>query len=381
MNRRRSLFAAALLVVPVGFTALHQSPASAAGYFGPAVAYEVDADAHSVAIADVTGDGRADALLATSGFTGTEDERKLFVYAQRADGTLAPPVAYATAGGHVGFFAVLDTDSDGRLDVAVNAGGSIEILRQTTAGTLQTSAVLPYKGAPSAGDIDGDGDSDLVLAFDDGLTLLTQEAGGRFTASPITSDHTGEVELGDVDGDGRLDVVTAPLPSLGNGPVTVYHRAADGWTSTVHSTGTVDQESVNGIEVADVTGDGRSDVVATVGGNRPSAQVSVLVQNADGGLETGLLHPVWHGPGPVEAADITGDGRQDPVFLHNGWSALSVMPQGSDGTLESPVRSEDIPYTSWYSIRSLAVGDINSDGQPDALIADAHHGLVVLRNA
>ena len=381
MKRRLSLLAAALLVVPVGYTALKQSPALAAGYFLPAVAYEVDASAHSVAIADVTGDGRADALLATSGFTGTQDERKLFVYAQRADGTLAAPVPYTTASDTVGFFAVLDADSDGRLDVAISAAGVIEILRQTTAGTLQSAGVLPYKGAPSAGDIDGDGDSDLVLAFDDGLTLLTQEAGGTFTASPITADHTGEVELGDVDGDGRLDVVTAPLPSLGNGPITVYHRTANGWTCTVTRTGTVDQESVNGIEVADVTGDGRSDVVATVGGNQPSAQVSVLAQNTDGGLDTGVLYPVWHGPGPVEAGDITGDGRQDVVFLHDGWSALSVMAQGSGGSLESPVRSDDIPYTSWYSIRSLAVGDINSDGRPDAVIADAHHGLVVLRNA
>jgi hypothetical protein len=281
----------------------------------------------------------------------------------------------------VGLFAVFDADLDGRSDVAVSGAGVIEILRQTAAGTLERGAVLPFKGAPSAGDMDGDGDDDLVLAFDDGLTLLTHETDGTFTASPITSDHTGEVELGDVDGDGRLDVVTAPLPSLGNGPITVYHRGVDGWTSTVTRTGAVDQESVNGIEVADLTGDGLADVVATVGGNQPSARVSVLAQNPDGGLDTGVLYPVWHGPGPVEAADITGDGRQDVVLLHDGWSALSVMPQGVGGSLESPVRSDDIPYTTWYPIRSLAVGDIDGNGRPDAVIADAHHGLVVLRNA
>jgi hypothetical protein len=382
MNRRRVLFAAALLSVPVGYTGWHQDPALAAGNpFEPAVAYEVDAEAHSVAIADVTGDGRADALLATSGFTGSDDERKLFVFAQRADGTLAPPVRYGTAGDHVGFFAVLDADGDGRLDVAVSAAGTLEILRQTGAGTLENAGTIPVKGAPSAGDMDGDGDSDLVLAFDDGLTLLTQGTGGVFTATPITSDHTGEVELGDVNGDGRLDVVAAPLPSLGNGPVSVYRRAAAGWTRTVHDTGTVDQESVNGIDVADVTGDGRTDVIATVGGNRPSAQVSVLAQNPGGGLDTGVLYPVWHSPQPVEAADITGDRRPDVVTLHGGWSALSVLPQASDGTLDTPVRADDIPYTSHYSTRSLAVGDINGDGRADAVIADDHHGLVVLRNA
>jgi hypothetical protein len=383
MGRRRALLAALVLVGSAAAgTGWAPAPALAAGSpFQPTVTYDVGAQARTVGIADVTGDGRADVLLMTSGYTGSENDDKLFVFAQRADGTLAPPVRYGTDDVAIAFFAVLDANGDGRQDVAIRTAGGINILRQTGAGTLQSAGTIPARGMPVAGDMDGDGDSDLVLAFDTGLTLLTQGAGGTFTATAITTDHTGEIEVGDVDGDGRLDVVAAPLPSLGNGPISVYHRNGTQWTRTEHRTGMTDQQTVNGIEVADVSGDGRADVIVTVGGNKPSSQVSVLVQNNDGGLDAGTLYPVWDIPEPVEAADITGDGRADVVTVHGGWSALSVLPQTSDGTLDAPIRVEDLPYTSDYTVQALALGDINGDRQIDAVVADALHGLVVLRNA
>src|SRR5262249_51154135 len=40
-----------------------------------------------------------------------------------------------------------------------------------------------------------------------------------------------------------------------------------------------------------------------------------------------------------------------------------------------------IPYASSYNPHGLAVGDINSDGMPDAVLADYNHGLIVLTNA
>ena len=75
MKRRWSLVAAALLVVPVGYTVVNQSPALASGYFQPAVAYEVDADTHSVAVADVTGDGRPDCGVAPPAAPGSGRHR------------------------------------------------------------------------------------------------------------------------------------------------------------------------------------------------------------------------------------------------------------------------------------------------------------------
>jgi hypothetical protein len=186
--------------------------------------------------------------------------------------------------------------------------------------------------------------------------------------------------VGDVDGDGTAEVVGAPPPYLGGAPIYVYRATGSGWIRTNHATGMSSPLTVRGIEVADVSGDGRADIVATFGDNKPSSQVTVLVQNAAGGLDAGVLYPVWDIPEPVEAADVTGDSLLDVVTVHGGWSALSVLPQTADGRLDAPVRTEDLPYASSYTVQGLALGDINGDRRTDAVIADYNSGLVVLRS-
>jgi hypothetical protein len=354
---------------------------SAAALFQPAVSMGVGAPARTVDVADVTGDGRDDVLLmTTSSSSGSENGDKLFVFAQRPDGTLAPPVRYATEAVPKAFFAVLDTNGDGRQDVAINAVGGINVLRQTASGTLESAGLLPGRGIPVAGDMDGDGDSDLVAGGDSGITLLTQGTGGTFTSTLISTDVVSEVEVGDVDGDGTAEVVGAPSPNLASTRIYVYRATVSGWTRTNHATGVSSPETVRGIEVADVSGDGRADIVATLGGNKPRSQVSVLVQTADGALDTGVLYPVWDIPEPVEAADVTGDSRPDVVTVHGGWSALSVLPQTGEGGLDTPIRIEGLPYASNYTVQGVALGDINGDTRMDVVIADYNSGLVVLRN-
>lgn len=351
-----------------------------ASLFQPAAWVGVGSEARTVAVADVTGDGRNDVLLMTDGYTGDEDaQNKLFVFAQRPDGMLSPPVRYGTDAVSKAFFAVLDTNGDGRLDVAVNTVAGIDILRQTASGTLQSAGLLPGKGTPVAADMDGDGDSDIVAKDDSlGITLLTQGAAGAFTATAVTTDHTAAVEVGDVDGDARPDIVAAPPPNIGNGPISVYHQAT-GWARTDHRTGMTTPETVDAIDVADVTGDGRADVLTTFGGNKPSSQLSVLAQNASGGLDDAALYPVWDLPDSVETADMNGDSRLDAVIVH-GWQRVSVLPQTSGGALGTAIVADDLPYASSYTSQGLALGDINGDNRPDAVIADYNNGLVVLRN-
>jgi hypothetical protein len=67
------------------------------------------------------------------------------------------------------------------------------------------------------------------------------------------------------------------------------------------------------------------------------------------------------------------------VTLHGGWNQAGVYRQLPDGTLAAEELSA-IPYASHYSPHGLALGDVNGDGSPDAVLADYNHGLVVLRN-
>ena len=84
-------------------------------------------------------------------------------------------------------------------------------------------------------------------------------------------------------------------------------------------------------------------------------------------------------PTAVVAADMDADGRTDVLVAHAGWNRLGVYRQfPSHDFATEEVYS--VPYGNQYDPQGLAVGDINSDGRPDAVLADFNNGLVVLRH-
>lgn len=348
--------------------------------FDPYTTTDVGSWPETVAIGDVTGDGRNDVLLTTSYYFDEANDFKLFLFPQQADGSLGAAVKFPTKQVYTdgqSSLELLDVDGDGRRDVAMTSSVGIEVFRQTEAGTLVESDPIPGTVGAKwilAADMDADKDTDLLMSGAAGVTLLTRQPDNSFVSSAVTPDYAGELEVGDVDGNGRVDVV-----AFGGTTVRVYHQTEAGWTQTNHATGA--SWSGSGVDVADVNGDGRADVIATASGNRPNSFISVMTQNASGGLNAPVLYPVVDIPEPVESADIDGDSRMDVVAAHGGWHTLSVLQQKADGTLATPATSS-IPYASHYNAQGgLALGDVNGDKQVDAVLADSSAGLVVLRNA
>jgi hypothetical protein len=182
------------------------------------------------------------------------------------------------------------------------------------------------------------------------------------------------VEVGDLTGDGRPDVVAQGLRH-----VNAYQRTDGGWSRSqvVADDGAT---VMGGVEVADVSGDGRSDIIVNLGWNQPRAQIHVFAQTATGGLASPDVYRAYDNPEPVEAADIDADGRNDIVTVHGGYYAMSTWPQQPNGELGTPVY-EYLPYASHYPEQGLALGDVNGDSRVDAVLTDYNHGLLVLRNA
>jgi hypothetical protein len=358
-------------------TAARTLAANASGHFQPLETITTGSWPENVAIGDVTGDGRNDVLLSTTFYFDEENDYKLFVYAQRADGTLAPGVKYDTLLGYTGQagIAVLDATGDGRSDVALTTESGVQLFAQSADGTLADQGVLagsPEAGSVIATDVDSDGDTDLLTAGGSGVIALAQGPAGVFTPAVVTAQPAGTVRAGDLNGDGRVDAAT-----YAGSTATVHLNLAEGWRSQAPVTAA---EYINSIEVADVTGEGRADLVVTAGGNRPSSIVEVFGQTRRGTLDEGIVYPVVDIPEPVRAADITGDGRLDLVVAHGGWNTLSTLKQNANRTLAAPV-TDPLPYASHYSNDGLAVGDVNSDGLPDVVVADYNHGLLIARNA
>lgn len=358
------------------------SGATSEPVFGAAEAIPVGPTPEATAIGDVTGDGRADVLLGMMVDADPSDVYDLLVFAQQADGSLGSPVRYRTglsSGDRAGMgVAVLDANGDGRRDVALSTRAGVQLLTQTAEGKLAMGRLVAgTTGAEfiAAADMDRDGDADLVVNGEAGTQLLRQDPVGVFVASPVGPEWGYAIAVGDVDSDGWPDIAVCGQRR----EVLIYHHAATGWTRTAHTPEFGYWDVQEGIEIADVNGDRRADVAVTVSGNVPGALLNVFLQTSTGGLAAPVVYQTPDIPQPVKAADLNADGRQDLVIAHGGWLQVSVLLQTSGGTLGAPV-SYPVPFNSNYHSQGLALGDINGDKRVDAVLADRHSNLVVLRN-
>ncbi|HSY38214.1 MAG TPA: VCBS repeat-containing protein, partial [Polyangia bacterium] len=358
--------------------------------FSPYVAYATGSSPQAVAIGDLDGDGRNDVAMTTGFNADPTNDYMLNVFIQASDGTLKPRVKYPLARLPQSI-DIGDVNGDGRADVVVGisngSGISIGVLLQNASGTLDPMVTYPTVNSYQVkiGDFNGDGLLDVAGinwgSYDDGLDILLQTAAGTL-APPVTyhAPHDGWDALvaGDVNGDGRTDLVVMSgqglVPNL-----SVVLQNADGTMAPSAPYSLVGNVLAQGIALGDTNGDGLSDIVVSYGGNRPSSFIARFLQNDQGTLDPAVSYPSYDIPEAMVLADVDSDGRKDALVLHGGWLRLGVYRQTSSGDFSSE-ELYPIAFADHYQPQGLAVGDINGDGLPDAVIADSNNGLVVLRH-
>ena len=191
-------------------------------YFTSSTTISMGAGPTAVALADIDNDGDLD-LLTTNAGTSANPFGEVHVSRNSGTGTFGAYAAVAV-GLQPAELALGDLDNDGDLDLlTANAGAaSVSVRLNSGTGTFTgtTTLALPAGSTPSGlrpGDVDADGDLDLVVAQGTGGRVFTYlNAAGTLTLqsralrlsrdAPLAS--VG-VTLGDVDGDGDLDVVTS----------------------------------------------------------------------------------------------------------------------------------------------------------------------------
>ena len=344
--------------------------------FVAAQAYSVgNADPESAAIGDVDGDGRNEALLGTLEYNDPPNSYKLFHFRREFGNSLGPPLRLGTEGAGGGrFIEIGDLDGDGVADAAINTGYGIDVYRHTADGIEIEPVLIPgtcCSGVLQIADFDRDGREDLLFSGGPpaGIYLAHNDGDMRFTISFVLA-AAEFFHLADVTGDGLDDFTT-----LSGRQVSVYRRLAGGGFSAPVTYLTTDYANA-GFAVGDVTGDGRNDVVVTVGGNVPAASLNVFVQNSSGGLDAAIPYPSEQAPEAVRVMDMNRDGRTDVVVTHEG--NAGVYLQDVDGTLRSEAHYGG-SYASHLGQQSLALGDLTGDGLPDIAMANYNAGLVVLR--
>jgi hypothetical protein len=324
----------------------------------------------SVAAADLDGDGDMDLAMGE----GTTDS--VMVFLNTGDGSFDQATRFPT-GGNTVFVAAGDLDGDGDVDLVVanrtftpnSTTDHVAVLLNDGAGSFGPATSFQAGVGPTSvgvGDLDSDGDLDLVVAnqISGGVSLLLNRGDGHFRTKTLDSNAAHWVVVASRDGDLDLDVVIAnqngiteafPGPQQGADPIFIATSLA-----TSHPPGFMTS--------ADLDGDGRPDLAVT---SRDSGHVSVfLTSGRSEELDVGL-HNV---PLSLTAADLDGDGDVDLAVgtFPTDAGVVSVWLNRGNGSFHLAA-SVPIDITPW----SLAAADLDGDGDADLAVADGLAGVVL----
>jgi hypothetical protein len=351
-----------------------------------------------VSAADVNGDGKPD-LVAANVLGNTIS----VLLNTTVPGATTPSFATQqsfTTGSTPQSIAIADINGDGKPDfITANGNGSSVsvILNTTTLGaatasfgarqTLPTGSLTVFV---ASADFNGDGKTDLLevnYGANTASVLLNNSVPGASTPSFAARQSFASgsfpyaAAAADLNGDGKPDLIIA---NYGDNDISIlFNTTATGATTLTFTapqtfgTGNFTQS----IAVADLNGDGKPDVIVQ---SATDGNISVLLNTTATGATTPSFaarqnFAVGSIAFFVAAADVNGDGKPDLIVANAGSNNVSVLLNTSSaGTLSFAAQQT---FAVGGNPKSVAIADINGDGKPDIIAANnSDNSLSVLRN-
>lgn len=377
---------------------------------------------------DINGDGYADVLVGAERFyePGTTDFDKGKVYLYLGSATGLPPSHswhnWGSTGEYLGAVVAPagDVNGDGYADFMIAApkayseAGKVFIylgdpsgypVHNQTLSSIQANSHLGESCA-SAGDVNGDGYSDVIIGIpggdsngtDSGLVQLYRgSASGTLQISHWGAAGEGAAHYfgcsvslaGDINGDGYPDVVIGAKGYDSNrGKVYIYAGSVNGllnspsWTA-IGADGMQIQFGNTVSTAGDINGDGYADILVGSCGNYPGGYLAKASLFYGGPSwpsvpsDWTITESAWNGfsRSLATAGDVNGDGYSDiiigsPCYNADSYQGMAELWLGGPRTASA---SWNMTLTGsvgnlylGYSVASA--GDVNGDGFGDVIV-------------
>jgi hypothetical protein len=327
-----------------------------------------------VTLADLDGDGRADAIAGPSPLFGSG----AVIHRGLAGGGFSPfagPTIFASEP-----LAIGDIDGDGDIDLLSDASGAVLVRRNRGDGSFEPEERISTDGfarpAPALADLDGDGDLDLVtvttLAQPGVVQVYWNDGRGGFQRGPefAAGGSASTAVVGAITGSGRADVV---IPNMFDHTASVFQGHSDG-RFTLFATLSLPGTPLATL-ITDVTQDGRDDLV--LGGlgpfEGPIARWIRIYPGRDHGLGAPIDLPTPALADDLAVADLDSDGRRDLIAIGGQLAFYRALPGGG---FAAPV------VYAGAGGNGLAIRDLTGDLRPEVVtVADGlSRQLAVLEN-
>lgn len=388
-----SRFAATLLAIGAGL--VHSAGADVAtnrfGFTGPEI-FPIDSQIGLLHAADLDGDGLNDLVVVNNARsrinllynqTGKTNAVALTKPTAKRELNELPPdarfrIESIASEKRIGAMVVTDLNGDGQPDIAYY-GDPKELIVIYNQGTNDWSAPKRWPiedglfdaNGLTAGDLNGDGRTDLVLLAENHVYLIPQNEDhtlGEAEKIPLAA-AARSVQVLDIDGDGRRDLLLVNFDSAT--PFRFRLQNTDGQLGPeiyfklppIHSYWGDNLEA------------GKQTFVVTVAANSGRAQISQFTrkpaETLAGEFKQGQFQVLPLGKTDkakrgLQWADVNGDGRTDLLVAEPERGQLSIYLQKPDGSLGAPRA-----YPTLAGVSDIAVADWDGDGKAEIFLLSA----------